>query len=85
MAFRTYSSLVLRSSAKSDAGRCGGGGADSALTLEAGVTAVPVSAFYVSDAPSNYLRLCFCKRDSVLDEAVERMGRWLDAACRTAA
>jgi aspartate/methionine/tyrosine aminotransferase len=55
------------------------------MTVEAGVTAVPVSAFYVSDPPSNYLRLCFCKRDSVLDEAVERMARWLDTACRTAA
>jgi aspartate/methionine/tyrosine aminotransferase len=55
------------------------------MTVEAGVTAVPVSAFYVSDAPSSYLRLCFCKRDTVLDEAVERMGRWLASVCRTAA
>jgi aspartate/methionine/tyrosine aminotransferase len=55
------------------------------MTVEAGVAAVPVSAFYVSDAPSSYLRLCFCKRDAVLDEAVERMGRWLASVCRTAA
>jgi aspartate/methionine/tyrosine aminotransferase len=55
------------------------------MTVEAGVTAVPVSAFYVSDAPRNYLRLCFSKRDAVLDEAVARMGAWLDSACRTAA
>ena len=55
------------------------------MTIEAGVTAVPVSAFYVSDAPKNYLRLCFSKRDAVLDEAVERMRRWLDSPRRTAA
>ena len=55
------------------------------MTVEAGVTAVPVSAFYVSDAPRNYLRLCFAKRDAVLDEAVERMRSWLATVCRTAA
>jgi hypothetical protein len=44
-----------------------------------------VSAFYVSDAPRSFLRLCFSKRDEVLDEAVERMRRWLDAAVRSAA
>ncbi len=55
------------------------------MTVEAGVASVPVSAFYVSDAPKSYLRLCFSKRDSVLDEAVERIGRWLKSARRTAA
>ena len=55
------------------------------LTVEAGVTAVPVSAFYVSDAPRNYLRFCFAKRDSVLDEAVARLRSWLASVCRTAA
>ncbi len=55
------------------------------MTVEAGVASVPVSAFYVSDAPKSYLRLCFSKRDEVLDEAVERMGRWLKSARRTAA
>ena len=51
------------------------------MTVEAGVTAVPVSAFYGSDAPKNYLRFCFSKRDAVLDEAVDRMRRgWLDCA-----
>jgi aspartate/methionine/tyrosine aminotransferase len=55
------------------------------MTVEAGVTAVPVSAFYVSDAPKSFLRLCFCKRDEVLDEAVERMRGWLKSACQTAA
>jgi aspartate/methionine/tyrosine aminotransferase len=55
------------------------------MTVEAGVTSVPVSAFYVSDAPESYLRLCFSKRDEVLDEAVARMRSWLKALCRTAA
>jgi aspartate/methionine/tyrosine aminotransferase len=72
-----------------DMGPLGLEGDDAALarrmTVEAGVTAVPVSAFYVSDAPRNYLRLCFSKRDAVLDEAVERMRTWLASVCRTAA
>jgi aspartate/methionine/tyrosine aminotransferase len=55
------------------------------MTVEAGVTAVPVSAFYGSDAPKTFLRLCFSKRDSVLDEAVERMGRWLTSIGRKVA
>ncbi|MCC2113339.1 MAG: aminotransferase, partial [Hyphomicrobiales bacterium] len=40
------------------------------LTLEAGVTAVPVSAFYETDAPTNFVRFCFSKRDEVLDAAL---------------
>jgi N-succinyldiaminopimelate aminotransferase len=55
------------------------------MTVEAGVTAVPVSAFYGSDAPRSFLRLCFSKRDEVLDEAVERMRTWLKSVCQTAA
>ena len=55
------------------------------MTIEAKVAAVPVSAFYSGDPPRNYLRLCFCKKDEVLDEAVERIGHWLNAASETAA
>lgn len=45
------------------------------MTIDAGVAAVPVSAFY-SDVPHRHLaRFCFCKRDHVLDEAVTRLGR----------
>jgi aspartate/methionine/tyrosine aminotransferase len=55
------------------------------LTVEAGVTSVPVSAFYVSNAPKSFLRLCFSKRDEVLDEAVERLKNWLKSTRRTAA
>lgn len=46
------------------------------ITTEAGVAAVPVSAFYTSDAAGHFVRFCFCKRDQVLDEAVERLGRF---------
>lgn len=49
------------------------------MTLEAGVTPVPVSAFYQSDAPSQFVRFCFCKKDEVIDAAVERLGGWLGA------
>jgi aspartate/methionine/tyrosine aminotransferase len=55
------------------------------LTVEAGVTAVPLSAFYVSDPPRSCLRFCFSKRDAVLDEAAERMRSWLRSLSRTAA
>jgi aspartate/methionine/tyrosine aminotransferase len=47
------------------------------MTVEAKVTAVPVSVFYQSDAPKTFLRFCFSKRDEVLDEALARMGKWL--------
>jgi aspartate/methionine/tyrosine aminotransferase len=51
------------------------------ITFEAGVTAVPVSAFYIQDedhlpAPKNFVRFCFCKQDSVLDEALEKLKSW---------
>jgi N-succinyldiaminopimelate aminotransferase len=42
---------------------------------EAGVAAIPISAFY-PDAPVTHLvRLCFSKSDAVIDEAVARLGR----------
>jgi aspartate/methionine/tyrosine aminotransferase len=51
-----------------------------ALTVEAKVTAIPVTAFYSSpDAPSHYARFAFCKGDAVLDAALERIGAWLAA------
>ncbi|WP_299439919.1 aminotransferase [uncultured Rhodospira sp.] len=47
------------------------------ITVEAGVTAVPFSAFYQDreTAPSHYARFCFAKLDSALDEAAARLGR----------
>ncbi|WP_035812875.1 pyridoxal phosphate-dependent aminotransferase [Jiangella gansuensis] len=42
----------------------------------AGVAAVPVSAFHDDpDAARSLVRFAFCKRDEVLQEAVERLGR----------
>ncbi len=45
------------------------------ITIEAGVTAVPVSAFYdrPADAPRHFARFCFCKHDATLDDAIERL------------
>ena len=43
------------------------------LTREAGVVAIPVSAFYEKDPPRNLVRFCFCKRDETLDAAAERL------------
>jgi aspartate/methionine/tyrosine aminotransferase len=43
------------------------------LTAEGGVTAIPVSAFYVENAPTTVIRFCFSKKDEVLDAAAERL------------
>ena len=51
-----------------------------AITVGAGVTAIPISAFYEGDAPRHYARFAFCKRESVLDEALARLARHFAAA-----
>jgi len=43
------------------------------ITIEAGVTGVPVSAFYQDDPPTHFARFSFCKPDDMLDEAVARL------------
>ncbi|KZM49264.1 aminotransferase [Labrenzia sp. OB1] len=50
------------------------------LVKQAGVAAVPVSAFYGSDAPTGYIRFCFCKQENVIDEALARLSVFLTAA-----
>ncbi len=46
------------------------------ITEQAGVTAIPVSAFYDEpDAPRHYARFAFCKRPEVLEEAISRLKR----------
>jgi len=55
------------------------------MTVEAGVTAVPVSAFYVGDAPRTFVRFCFSKQDSILDAALERLGNWIDKKVKAVA
>ena len=45
------------------------------ITLEAGVTAVPVSAFYRSGQVRHLARFCFSKQDAILDDASRRLAR----------
>lgn len=46
------------------------------ITVEAGVTAVPLSAFYQGQgAPQHFARFCFCKHDATLDAAIDRLAR----------
>jgi N-succinyldiaminopimelate aminotransferase len=46
------------------------------ITEQAGVTAIPVTAFYdAPDPPRHYARFAFCKSEEVLDEAVARLRR----------
>jgi N-succinyldiaminopimelate aminotransferase len=40
-----------------------------------GVAAIPISAFYETDAPTHLIRLCFAKQDDTLDAGVERLAR----------
>jgi aspartate/methionine/tyrosine aminotransferase len=42
---------------------------------EAGVAAIPVSAFYEEDPVTSILRLCFSKHDATLDAGIERLAR----------
>lgn len=42
---------------------------------EAGVAAIPVSAFYAEDAVTNVIRLCFAKQRETLDAGIERLAR----------
>jgi aspartate/methionine/tyrosine aminotransferase len=43
------------------------------ITVEAGVTAVPLSAFYDTGDVRHFARFAFCKEDAVLEEAIERL------------
>jgi N-succinyldiaminopimelate aminotransferase len=45
------------------------------ITVEAGVTAVPLGAFYSVDGPRNFVRFCFCKKDEVLTAALDRLAK----------
>ena len=50
------------------------------ITEHAGVTAIPVSAFYdQANPPRHYARFAFCKRPEVLDEAIARLKRHFSA------
>ena len=43
------------------------------LTKEAGVATIPVSAFYKKAENNQVLRFCFAKKESTLEEAVNRL------------
>lgn len=55
------------------------------ITLEAGIAAIPLSAFSMAAMPGGtgalpsekLIRFCFCKQDSVLQEALARLQRYL--------
>jgi len=49
---------------------------------EAGVAAIPVSAFYESDPVTTVARLCFAKADATLDEGAKRMAKARDLSIR---
>lgn len=49
------------------------------MTREAGVAAIPLSAFFETDPPRNLLRFCFCKKDDILDTAVDRLNTYFKA------
>ena len=46
------------------------------ITVEAGVTAVPLSAFMRRGRIDNLARFCFCKRNDVLDAASDRLAQF---------
>lgn len=46
---------------------------------EARVASIPLSALYESDAPTHLVRLCHCKSEAMLREAVARLAQWRDA------
>ena len=49
------------------------------ITKEAGVTAVPLSAFYhhqLSTPPTHYVRFCFCKQEVILADAIGRLNSY---------
>jgi aspartate/methionine/tyrosine aminotransferase len=48
------------------------------LTLEAGVTPVPISSFYGNRDVTSHVRFCFAKRTETLEEAVRRLSAWRD-------
>ncbi len=45
------------------------------LTREAGIATIPISPFYNDKRSANLLRVCFAKKDEVLEEAAEILGK----------
>lgn len=55
------------------------------LTLEAGVTPVPLSSFYGERDITSHVRFCFAKKTETLVEAIERLRLWRETALLKAA
>lgn len=54
------------------------------LAEQAGVVAIPLSAFYAGEKPRHHVRFAFCKQTKVLDEAIARLTRYFGAGQNTA-
>ena len=46
------------------------------VTVEAGVTVVPVSALYSTPDVDHLVRFCFCKKYEVLNAALDRLRKF---------
>ena len=46
------------------------------MAREAGVVAIPVSAFYAENHVRTIVRFCFAKTDATIDAALERLAAW---------
>ncbi len=54
------------------------------LPAEAGVAAIPAGVFTARGRLDSLVRFAFCKREQVLDEALERLSEWATrSACRS--
>ena len=52
------------------------------LTIDAGVAAVPFSAFYQDGKDSgvnHFIRFCYCKRDEIIDMALDRLDKYFSS------
>jgi aspartate/methionine/tyrosine aminotransferase len=47
------------------------------ITERAGVTAIPISAFYQGADVTRFARFCFAKTEAAIDEALARLGKWV--------
>ena len=45
------------------------------LTIEHGVTGIPLSPFYAQPSGQRLLRLCFAKNEGTLNQAIERLSK----------
>ena len=52
------------------------------LTREAGITPVPLSAFYGPDGPTHLVRFAFCKKRPVIDGVVKRLEKHFAGSLR---